>query len=121
MATLKVGFVGCGAMGEPMAGHVLKSDKFDVHVFDINPAATKKIAKKGVAVKDIEAFCKGMQKLTKANFKTQKGELAKLLSNICPVLDQNKLSDYEKKIAAKTGIDYSVLDSALQDPPDDNS
>ena len=86
-----------------------------------NLSRLQKIAKKGVAVKDIEAFCKGMQKLTKANFKTQKGELAKLLSNICPVLDQNKLSDYEKKIAAKTGIDYSVLDSALQDPPDDNS
>lgn len=47
---LKVGFVGCGAMGEPMAGHVLKSGKFDVHVFDINPAATKKIAKKGAKV-----------------------------------------------------------------------
>ncbi|MGE5536986.1 MAG: NAD(P)-dependent oxidoreductase [Gemmatimonas sp.] len=49
-ARLKVGFVGCGAMGEPMAGHVLKSGKFDVHVFDINPAATKKIARKGAKV-----------------------------------------------------------------------
>jgi 3-hydroxyisobutyrate dehydrogenase-like beta-hydroxyacid dehydrogenase len=42
---LKVGFVGCGEMGEPMAGHVLNSGKFEVHVFDINPAVTKKIAK----------------------------------------------------------------------------
>lgn len=47
---LKVGFVGCGAMGEPMAGHVLKSGKFEVHVFDIDPAATKKIAKKGAKI-----------------------------------------------------------------------
>lgn len=47
---MKVGFVGCGAMGEPMAGHVLKSGKFDVHIFDINPAATKKIAKKGAKI-----------------------------------------------------------------------
>ena len=47
---VKVGFVGCGEMGEPMAGHVLNSGKFDVHVFDINPAATKKIAKKGAKI-----------------------------------------------------------------------
>jgi len=47
---MKVGFVGCGEMGEPMAGHVLKSGKFEVHVFDIRPSATKNIAKKGAKV-----------------------------------------------------------------------
>jgi 3-hydroxyisobutyrate dehydrogenase-like beta-hydroxyacid dehydrogenase len=48
---MKVGFVGVGAMGEPMAGHVLKSKKFDdVWVFDLNKAATKGIAKKGAKV-----------------------------------------------------------------------
>src|SRR5438445_9622604 len=47
---LKVGFVGCGEMGEPMAGHVLKSGKFDVEIFDIRGAATKKIAKKGAKI-----------------------------------------------------------------------
>jgi 3-hydroxyisobutyrate dehydrogenase-like beta-hydroxyacid dehydrogenase len=47
---MKVGFVGCGEMGEPMAGHVLKSGKFDVEVFDIDASATKKIGKKGAKV-----------------------------------------------------------------------
>ena len=47
---MKVGFVGCGEMGEPMAGHVLDSGKFEVWVFDIRPAATKAIAKKGAKV-----------------------------------------------------------------------
>lgn len=48
---MKVGFVGIGAMGEPMAGHVIKSKKFDdVWVFDINKAATKGIARKGAKV-----------------------------------------------------------------------
>ena len=47
---MKVGFVGCGEMGEPMAGHVLKSGKFEVEVFDIDASATKKIAKKGAKV-----------------------------------------------------------------------
>ena len=43
-AMLKVGFVGCGEMGEPMAGHVLKTKKFEVWVYDIRAAATKAIA-----------------------------------------------------------------------------
>ena len=47
---VKVGFVGCGEMGEPMAGHVLKSSKFEVEVFDIDASATKKIAKKGAKI-----------------------------------------------------------------------
>jgi 3-hydroxyisobutyrate dehydrogenase len=47
---MKVGFVGCGEMGEPMAGHVLKSGKFEVEVFDIDASATKKIARKGAKV-----------------------------------------------------------------------
>jgi 3-hydroxyisobutyrate dehydrogenase len=47
---MKVGFVGCGEMGEPMAGHVLKSGKFEVQIFDIREAATKKIAKKGAKI-----------------------------------------------------------------------
>jgi 3-hydroxyisobutyrate dehydrogenase len=52
---MKVGFVGCGEMGEPMAGHVLKSGKFEVEVFDIDASATKKIAKKGAkAAKTLE-------------------------------------------------------------------
>jgi len=47
---MKVGFVGCGEMGEPMAGHVLKSGKFEVEVFDIRPSSTKKMAQKGAKV-----------------------------------------------------------------------
>ena len=46
----KVGFVGCGEMGEPMAGHVLKRGKFEVWVFDIRKAATKAIARRGAKV-----------------------------------------------------------------------
>jgi 3-hydroxyisobutyrate dehydrogenase-like beta-hydroxyacid dehydrogenase len=47
---MKVGFVGCGEMGEKMAGHVLKAGKFEVWVFDIRKAATKAIARKGASV-----------------------------------------------------------------------
>ena len=47
---MKVGFVGCGEMGEPMAGHVLKSGKFEVWVFDIRKAASKAIARRGAKV-----------------------------------------------------------------------
>jgi len=58
---MKVGFVGCGEMGEPMAGHVLESGKFEVWVFDIRPSATKAIAKKGAKVagslKEVGRLC----------------------------------------------------------------
>jgi 3-hydroxyisobutyrate dehydrogenase-like beta-hydroxyacid dehydrogenase len=47
---MKVGFVGCGEMGEPMAGHVLGSGKFEVRVYDIRKTATKTIAKKGAKI-----------------------------------------------------------------------
>ncbi len=47
---MKVGFVGCGEMGEPMAGHVMKSKKFEVWIYDIRSAATKAIAKKGAKI-----------------------------------------------------------------------
>src|ERR1700741_4235253 len=47
---MKVGFVGCGEMGEPMAAHVIKSGKFEVEVYDIRASATKSIAKKGAKV-----------------------------------------------------------------------
>ncbi len=47
---MKVGFVGVGAMGGPMAGHVLKSGKFDVYVHDIRLSAARRVAKKGAKV-----------------------------------------------------------------------
>lgn len=54
---MKVGFVGCGEMGEPMAGHVLKSRKFEVWVFDIRRSATKAIARKGAKIaRSLEAL-----------------------------------------------------------------
>ena len=77
----------------------------------------KKIAKDGVSVKDIESFCKGMQGLTKESFEANGAEaLAKLLDGICPVLDQNKMADYIRATAARIGVDYSVLDAALNSP-----
>ncbi len=45
---MKVGFVGVGAMGNPMATHVLKSGRFDdVYVFDITRPAVNRMVKKG--------------------------------------------------------------------------
>ncbi|HVO29427.1 MAG TPA: hypothetical protein VMV18_01770 [bacterium] len=74
----------------------------------------EKIAKEGVSVKDIQAFCEGMQKLTKDNYQTEGKKLADILNNICPVLDQNHLADYIAKTAARTGIDASVLEGVIE-------
>ncbi len=47
---MKVGFVGVGAMGEAMAGHVLDRGRDEVFVYDIRSEATKAVAAKGARV-----------------------------------------------------------------------
>jgi hypothetical protein len=78
-----------------------------------NFSRLQKIQKDGIAVKDIQSFCEGMQNLTKDSLGADGKKLAALLEAICPVLDQNHLADYIKKTAERTGIDASALDSAL--------
>jgi len=47
---MKVGFVGVGAMGEAMAGHVLDRERDEVFVYDIKSEATAAVAAKGAKV-----------------------------------------------------------------------
>ena len=42
----------------------------------------------------------------------------RLASGICPVLDQNKLTDYVRKTAERTGQDFSVLEDAIRSSTD---
>ncbi|MBI2957490.1 MAG: 2-hydroxy-3-oxopropionate reductase [Chloroflexi bacterium] len=42
----KLGFIGLGIMGKPMAGHLLAA-KHSVQVFDVNPAGVKEMVAKG--------------------------------------------------------------------------
>ena len=78
-----------------------------------NLARLETIARDGVAVDDVKAFCEGLQDLTKRNLRYRKAKLADLLGKICPVLDQNKLDRYLDKIAGQKGIDGSALQSAV--------
>ena len=45
MSNLKIGFVGLGRMGLPMAGRLLDAD-FDVTVFDVDSAAVDRLVAK---------------------------------------------------------------------------
>ncbi len=82
----------------------------------------KKIAKDGVSVNDIEAFCQTMASLPAGNVsKANAKKLHKLLNKICPVLDQNKLSEYIRKTAERTGQDYTVLEDAIRSEVDAHS
>lgn len=74
----------------------------------------KKIARDGVSVKNIEVFCNTMAGLTKQPSRSERKKLKKLLDEICPVLDQNKLSDYIRKTAERIGVDYSVLEDSIR-------
>ena len=74
----------------------------------------KKVAEEGVRVKSIEAFCQTMAGLSKAPTRSERRKLKKLLDEICPVLDQNKLSDYIRQTAERIGVDYSVLEDSIR-------
>jgi hypothetical protein len=77
--------------------------------------AMKKIAEEGVSVKDIEEFCKTMAALPAGAISEENAtKLKGLLDKICPVLDQNKLTDYVRKTAERTGQDFSVLEDAIR-------
>src|SRR5690625_6050715 len=39
---MKVGFVGLGIMGKPMAGHIIK-DGFETYLFDLNTSAVNEL------------------------------------------------------------------------------
>jgi 3-hydroxyisobutyrate dehydrogenase len=49
MARTKVGMIGLGAMGGPMAGHMLRK-KFSVSGYDVNPGRCREFARRGGAV-----------------------------------------------------------------------
>ena len=77
--------------------------------------ALKKVAEEGVAVKDIEEFCKTMASLPEGAISPENAaKLKGLLDRICSVLDQNKLTDYIRKTAERTGQDFSVLEDAIR-------
>ena len=44
---MKVGFVGVGAMGEAMAGHLLARGRDEVFVYDLRPEAIEAVVEKG--------------------------------------------------------------------------
>jgi 2-hydroxy-3-oxopropionate reductase len=47
----KVGFIGLGAMGRPMARNLLKAG-YELHVYDIDPAAGEEMKKEGASIAD---------------------------------------------------------------------
>ena len=84
--------------------------------------ALKKIAKDGVSVNDIEAFCTAMANLPAGNIsRGDAKKIKKLLDKICPVLDQNKLNDFVKATAERTGQDFSALEDAIKSDVDAHS
>ena len=74
----------------------------------------ERIAKDGVRVKSVEEFCNTMAALTGAPSPAERKKLKELLDEICPVLDQNRLSDYIRATAERIGVDYSVLEDSIR-------
>ncbi len=82
----------------------------------------KKVSTEGISVSDIEEFCKTMAALPNGNISPEDAaKLKGLLDKICPVLDQNKLTDYIRATAERTGQDYTVLEDAIRSTTDAHS
>ncbi|MBP1719270.1 MAG: 2-hydroxy-3-oxopropionate reductase, partial [Deltaproteobacteria bacterium] len=44
----KLGFIGLGIMGKPMAGHLVRAGH-EVSVYDLNPASVQELSSKGAS------------------------------------------------------------------------
>lgn len=73
-----------------------------------------KIAKEGIPLAGVEKLCADLASLPNGSVPADiAADIRKQLDSVCPLLDSNKLDAYIKDIAAKKGIDYSVLDAAI--------
>jgi 2-hydroxy-3-oxopropionate reductase len=119
----KLGFIGLGIMGKPMAGHLLKADH-EVSVYDLNPASIQELASKGaspcksnkeVAQKseiifiivqdtpDVEAVLFGKEGLTEG---LKPGSIVVDMSSISPIATK----EFAKKLA---GMKVKMLDAPV--------
>ena len=74
----------------------------------------QKIAKEGIPLSGVEKLCADLASLPQGSVPAATAaDITAQLDVVCPLLDSNKLDAYIKDIAAKKGIDYSVLDAAI--------
>jgi 2-hydroxy-3-oxopropionate reductase len=114
----KLGFIGLGIMGKPMAGHLLKAGH-EVSVYDLNPAAIQELVPKGAAAcksnkevaqksevifiivqdtPDVEAVLFGKEGLTEG---LKPGSIVVDMSSISPIATKEfakKLADMKVKM-----------------------
>ena len=114
----KLGFIGLGIMGKPMAGHLLKAGH-EVSVYDLNPAAIQGLVSKGAAAcksnkevaqksevifiivqdtPDVEAVLFGKEGLTEG---LKSGSIVVDMSSISPIATKEfakKLADMKVKM-----------------------
>jgi len=119
----KLGFIGLGIMGKPMAGHLLKAGH-EVSVYDLNPAAIQGLVSKGAAAckstkevaqksevifiivqdtPDVEAVLFGKEGLTEG---LKPGSIVVDMSSISPIATK----EYAKKLA---GMKVRMLDAPV--------
>jgi len=119
----KLGFIGLGIMGKPMAGHLLKAGH-EVSVYDLNPAAIQGLVSKGAAAcksnkevaqksevifiivqdtPDVEAVLFGKEGLTEG---LKSGSIVVDMSSISPIATK----EFAKKL---TGMKVKMLDAPV--------
>jgi 2-hydroxy-3-oxopropionate reductase len=119
----KLGFIGLGIMGKPMAGHLVKAGH-EVSVYDLNPGAIQELVLKGAAAcksnkevaqksevifiivqdtPDVEAVLFGKEGLTEG---LKPGSIVVDMSSISPIATK----EFAKKLA---GMKVKMLDAPV--------
>ena len=119
----KLGFIGLGIMGKPMAGHLVKAGH-EVSVYDLNPAAIQELTSKGASAcksnkevgqksdiifiivqdtPDVEAVLFGKEGLTEG---LKPGSIVVDMSSISPIATK----EFAKKLA---GMKVKMLDAPV--------
>jgi 2-hydroxy-3-oxopropionate reductase len=119
----KLGFIGLGIMGKPMAGHLVKAGH-EVSVYDLNPASVQALVAKGAAAcqsskevaqksetifiivqdtPDVEAVLFGKEGLTEG---LKPGSIVVDMSSISPIATK----EFAKKLA---GMKVKMLDAPV--------
>lgn len=119
----KLGFIGLGIMGKPMAGHLLKAGH-EVSIYDLNPASVQDLASKGAQASrsnrevarrseiifiivqdtpDVEAVLFGKEGLTEG---LKAGSIVVDMSSISPIATK----EFAKKLGA---MNVKMLDAPV--------
>ena len=111
---LKVGFIGLGAMGKPMAAYLLNAG-FPLAVFDVVPAAVAELTAKGMPTALIEDIIKQGPELDEANLAQEQAKKERYAATGLRIKAYDKLWQIAGSIAKAGKLIFADEPDKLRD------